>query len=113
MKEFWSLHSRQSHSRHDSGVTYHDTYVRAIEMASRLWRQGRQASQIIGPNGERIPRAEVEAAVETLYKIEARCEECYRGECNSLHRVIEKHGLLPWNEFVEAAMTECSHVSQA
>ncbi len=97
-----------SHSRHDTGVTYHDTYVRAIEMASRLWRQGRQVSYIIGPSGERIPRSEAEAAVEALYKVEARCEACYRDECNSLYRVIEKFGHLPWNEFLDAAMQDCS-----
>lgn len=107
MKDRWSLFSRFSLSRRDTVVSYHDTYVSAIEMASRIWRQGRHPSHVVGPNGERIPNAELEAAIKALYKLEDRCETCNRAGCNRLHEAIEKHGHLPWSEFLEAAATEC------
>ena len=89
MKEFWSLHSRQSHSRHDSGVTYHDTYVRAIEMASRLWRQGRQARKSLGLTVNASHERSRSRRRNALPRSKRVVEECYRGECNSPHRVIE------------------------
>ncbi|MFO1117284.1 MAG: hypothetical protein U1E28_16500 [Beijerinckiaceae bacterium] len=82
MKENWTLYSRFAVGRRDTIVSRHDTVVRAIETASRLWRQGREPSNIAGPNGERIPRREIESAIAALYKLEARCETCNRIDCN-------------------------------
>lgn len=112
MEDRWILHSRLTRSRQDGCVSFHPNFVRAIEAASRLWRQGREPSQIEGPDGERIPRAQVEAAIAALYKIETMCEERHRGDLNSLYHVIARHGHLPWGEFVEAAMLECSGIEE-
>ena len=55
---------------------------------------GREPSNIAGPNGERIPRREIESAIAALYKLEARCETCNRIDCNRLQLAIEKHDTL-------------------
>lgn len=112
MKENWTLYSRFAVGRRDTIVSRHDTVVRAIETASRLWRQGREPSNIAGPNGERTPRREIESAIAALYKLEAQCETCNRTDCNRLQLAIEKHGHLPWAEFLTAAASECSRVSE-
>lgn len=108
MNDQWSLYSRIANARRDTVVSYHATYVRAVEAASRLWRQGREPSQAVGPSGERKPKSELEAAIAALYKLEARCETCNEVDCNRLQRAIAKHGRLPWAEFLEAAASECS-----
>lgn len=112
MNDGWALHSRFSHGRRDAVVTHHDTFVRAIDAASRLWRQGRQPSSIHGPTGERVPKSDVEAAIKVLYELEARCETCKRADCNRLPRALAKHAHLPWVEFLEAAASECSRQSE-